>query len=468
MNGLTIWLLLLWLIGAGPAAFADGKVFSRHEVRVKIEIPNQQALIHFADNIEDLVIETSFLGEGTNFAWVVPLPAAPEIEPVPVSFFPSLQQAFQPRLIHEVPRYYFGVLFFFGLFFLGWRSLKDEVPWASDLPVCLLLAAGVGIYGKNWLLGLIAFCCLLYARICIRSTANLTLVLVSGMVAAAGVALLSDGTGFGYITLMGSETGGRTDAGVDVVSVQRAGVFDSTTIRGSDPRAVMKWLEINGYDSPESVYPAIQRYVQDGWVFVASKVWCNNAAAALTSLHPLAFKFAARAPVYPLRLTAVDNGACAIDLYVFGDQRAATRHFRAARCDRVAQNVQLLPDDRRNSWLRAFDPDVLRRIGRATVGTKLSAKLSPAQMDADAEIKWGGFRTKGSWACSFSGALTFALNVAITLAVLSWSLVGACRGSWGVDEPFVRRWRRRLAVGSIVVGLFVFLLLPKVAVVVVQ
>ncbi|HWH72236.1 MAG TPA: hypothetical protein VNT26_22935, partial [Candidatus Sulfotelmatobacter sp.] len=45
----------------------------------KVEIPNQQALIHFADGIEQLVIETAFLGEGTNFAWVVPLPAAPEV-----------------------------------------------------------------------------------------------------------------------------------------------------------------------------------------------------------------------------------------------------------------------------------------------------------------------------------------------------------------------------------------------------
>ena len=57
----------------------------------KVEIPNQQALIHWADGLERLVIETSFLGEGTNFAWVVPLPSAPEVKPVSEGFFSKVQ-----------------------------------------------------------------------------------------------------------------------------------------------------------------------------------------------------------------------------------------------------------------------------------------------------------------------------------------------------------------------------------------
>jgi hypothetical protein len=61
-----------------------------------------------------------------------------------------------------------------------------------------------------------------------------------------------------------------------------------------------------------------------------------------------------------------------------------------------------------------------------------------------------------------------ALNVALTLAPASWLLVGACRGSWGVDEKFVRRWRARLLAAAIVIGIVVFLWLPKVAVEIVQ
>ena len=122
----------------------------------KVEIPNQQALIHFSNGVERLVIETSFLGEGTNFAWVVPLPSVPEVKPVSESFFSGLQQAFQPRLMHQVHPYYAGVLFFCGLAFLGWRSLKDEASWVVDLPLCLLLSVGAGFMGRHSSVGLVA------------------------------------------------------------------------------------------------------------------------------------------------------------------------------------------------------------------------------------------------------------------------------------------------------------------------
>jgi hypothetical protein len=85
-TGLATCLVALCL-QTPTTALADGMVFSEPEVHAKIEIPNQQALIQFADGVEELVIETSFLAEGTNFAWVVPLPSVPEIEPVSDSFF---------------------------------------------------------------------------------------------------------------------------------------------------------------------------------------------------------------------------------------------------------------------------------------------------------------------------------------------------------------------------------------------
>src|SRR5512133_3036622 len=56
------------------AGLAGGRVVPE-EFLPKVQIPNQQALICYSDGVERLVIETSFLGEGTNFAWVVPLPS---------------------------------------------------------------------------------------------------------------------------------------------------------------------------------------------------------------------------------------------------------------------------------------------------------------------------------------------------------------------------------------------------------
>ena len=449
-------------------ALADGMVFSEPEVHAKIGIPNQQALIQFADGVEELVIETSFLGEGTNFAWVVPLPSVPEIEPVSENFFPGLQQVFQPRLIHDVHRYYIGVLFVCGLAFLAWRSFKDEVSWINDLPVCALLAAGAWFFGKSWLFGLVVFGFVIYVRIFTRSTANLTLVVLVGMAFSCYFTFLSNSVGFGLIQTMSSDAGEQKQLGVDVVSVQHAGVFDSTTIRSSDARAVIQWLEKNGYNASDVIEPVVSPYVKDGWVFVASKLRRDNADARQTSIHPLAFKFATRVPVYPMKLTAAGKSDCVVDLYVFGDKRAGARHFSVKRCDRVSQNWQPDQASYRNSWLGISDPEVLSRISHSTVGTKLSAQLSPTQMDSDVEIKWNGFWKKGALAYSNSGALTVTLNVVLTLAPLIWISVGACRGGWGVDEKFIWRWRWRLMIGAIVVGIIVFLLLPKVSVIIVQ
>jgi hypothetical protein len=226
----------------------------------------------------------------------------------------------------------------------------------------------------------------------------------------------------------------------------------------------LEWLEKNGYATPQSAEPAIRHYVEQGWVFVASKVRCATANSSPTALHPLAFTFAARAPVYPTRLTAIDNHACAIDLYVFGQHRAAARHFGAVRCDDVASNSRPAPKGLR-SVLKVSDPEVLALIGDSPVGKKLSAHLSPGQMAADVNIRSAWFWRKGATVYSRSGALIIALNVALPLAALSWLLMGASRGGWDVGEKWISRWRWRLLAESVLIGLAVFLWLPKVEIV---
>lgn len=460
-------LLAFLLISSAPAGFADGKVFARPEVLAKVEIPNQQALIYHGAGVECLVIETAFLGEGTNFGWVVPLPSEPKVQPVAESFFPSLQQAFQPRLLHYIHHYYLGILFVCGLAFLAWRSFKDEVVWLTDLPLCLLLAVGVGLLGKSVLLGVLTLVFTIGTRLGIRSTTSFTVVVLIGMMLAVWMTALSNWRSFGLIGLMGSDDGAAESPTpeVTVFSVQHAGVFDAITIRGTNPRAILEWLTHNGFEAPESIEPVVRDYVERGWVFVASKVQRASAASVVTSLHPLAFTFATTTPVYPLKLTGVDNGDCAIDLYVFGSKRATTSHFKATRCDRVASNLPDTPSKRWQSWLRIQNPEVLNCVSNATVGTKLSATLTARQMMTDAEITWRRFSRRGATVYSHAGATILALNVGVPLAVLGWLLIGASRGGWGVNEKFIARWRCLAILAAIVIGLALFWLLPKVEII---
>src|SRR6478609_4876272 len=88
-------LLVILLVAAW--ARADGMVLPG-SVNSRVQIPDQQALIHFQDGVETLVIETRFTGQGSDFAWIVPVPSVPEVSPVTTGVFPTLRFAMRPAL----------------------------------------------------------------------------------------------------------------------------------------------------------------------------------------------------------------------------------------------------------------------------------------------------------------------------------------------------------------------------------
>src|SRR5208283_3294565 len=84
------------------------------------------------------------------------------------------------RLVHRVRPYYAAVLFLCGLVFLGSRSLRDEVSWVVDLPLCLLLSAGAAFMGGHVFVGVLAAVLTLCIRLFGRTPASLALLLLMG------------------------------------------------------------------------------------------------------------------------------------------------------------------------------------------------------------------------------------------------------------------------------------------------
>jgi len=101
-------------------------------------------------------------------------------------------------------------------------------------------------------------------------------------------------------------------------------------------------------------------------------------------------------------------------------------------------------------------------IGNSIVGTKLFAKMTPAQMAWDVEIGSSFVWSKGRRVYSYSGALTIALNVALPLAALGWLFAGMSQGGWKVNERWISKWRWRALGAAALLGLAIFFLLPKV------
>jgi hypothetical protein len=458
---------ILWcvvLMASAGWALADGMVFPE-AVHAKVEIPDQQALIHFSGGTQRLVIETSFVAEGTNFAWVVPLPSTPLITPVSADFFQGLQYAFQPELVHNVRPYYAGILFVLGLAFLGARGLKDEVSWLSDVPLCLLMGLGAALVGKHYAYGVVAAGFALGMRTLPSAPTNYALTLLTGTGFAVFLTFAPRSLGeLSIVNTLGSAESMETVAGVTVLSVQRVGVFDTTTISGQTPDAVITWLNRHGFHVPSNAKPVINSYVEDGWVFVASKTRRTHLVDGPAALHPLAFTFAADNPVYPTRLTALASNVCAIQLYVFGERGAAARGFTTICRDEIVRDGRSRKGTPQGGF-RISNPEVAALIGNSAVGTKLFAKLTPQQMASDVKIRPAGSRSKGRSVYSHSGAAGIACNIAVPMAAFAWLFVGLSQGGWTVDNRWIRRWRWRALFAAVVLGALVYSALPKVEVI---
>ena len=449
---------LLFLLGGAPVAHGDGKVFATPRVAPNVALPDQRALICYTGGIERLVIETSFAGAGTNFAWVVPVPSVPRIEPVTKGLFPTLQVLFAPTLIHAVPRYFLAVLFAGALVYLLLTvRATGRLPW-SDAIACALCASSVAFVQGFALVGLLLGLFLLVAVFLLRREEP-----VSSIVLLLGLAMLLSGFLLPGFATAGAGVGG-SHAGVEILERQTVGVFDTVTLAGREPGTLVRWLQTNGFAVSTSILPAVESYLREGWVFVAAKARREADTASAERLHPLCFTFATTNPVYPLRLTGVDNDSCSVELFVFGPGLAEVPGFKIEHCATPCFPKQ---DDQMRVFpggLNIRHRQLASLVTGAAVATKLSAHLRRDDMRHDAMIAWRAFEPHQTILYSVRGAATTAANFSLPFLAAGVLLIEAGRRR---SASFLWRWRSlgwRLCLLAIVAGSVVFLGLPRVSV----
>jgi hypothetical protein len=425
----AILLVLLagWLAMAGNL-HADGKVFSQ-VTAVKTTTPDQRALVHFADGTETLVVETTFVGAGTNFAWVVPLPAAPEISAVPRTVFTNLERLFQPEVIHKQTRWWLLMLYLalFGFYF--WHGVNRRETGVVLRGVLLTILVLGGLFG-------------IILPVTVKSRG------------LAGVSVEPNG--------------------VQILARQTVGVFDTVTLSSPDGAALTRWLNENGFAVPAAAAPVIADYATQGWVFAAAKL-SRPDASGKTSPHPLAFKFKTDRAVYPLRLTGVENDRCLVELYVFGASRAELPGFKVEQC-LATEFPKELPkgtspnDDRDRLPFREPSPGQLRirhtalrsLVAGSTVGTKLTGTLDAAAMSRDAYFTWVPFERRLESFYSQEAAGIRAMNLGAAVLMLTFPCVGFWL--WRTNGGWTLRLLARVLGGAAVVGMVYFFALPKVEV----
>ncbi len=433
---------------------ADGKVFKQRAVIAETTIPDQRGLICWSNGIERLVIETRFSGEGTNFAWVVPLPSAPEIEPGTTGVFPTLDYQLRPELIHDPTRWY--SLFGFCLA-MSWLVISIATTHKFGLQTtaaCLL--GGVSLIPVSPFIAPFAFLFLIWgaARV-LHNTGNLieVLAVVLLILLLAGLLLPALGT-----------AKGRTATDVTELSSSRVGAFETKTISAKTTSGLLDWLRENGFSVSSNTEPVIADYVKRGWVFVASELSRDQTDAGTNAIHPLSFKFPTEQPVYPMRLTGVDAGPVSIELYVFGNQQAEAAKFTAETCLLTEYPADAYWSGRPGTTLPVLHPLLRSWVQGCPVVTKLVGHLRPADMREDVLIRWRNISAHRHAVYSNSAAITTAANWAtgLLLAAIWLALFGRKVNRQG--RAAMPQIVSVLVALAVVAGIAVFAGLTKVAV----
>lgn len=382
---LGLLLLLAWV----GAAWADGKVMGRM-VATSVTTPDQRAMLHFSNGVERLVIETSLVGDGTDFAWLVPLPSEPRIEVVSKGFFRHLAASFEPNLVTRVSDHWVPLLAIGLVVFLVISCWRRKTPGDAMIStVAILLGA---------------------------------------MLALAAVP--------NFVRARTTASSSVSSPSVRVLQRTTIGDYATATLASPDGRALIDWLNTNRFHVPATVLPVVSDYAAKGWVFVAARLNRTEAARKRSDLAPLAFTFRTERAVYPLRLTGVDNGPCSVELYVFGDQRAAARGFEVEYC---GQPVEEQPSHEEVVWrhgvprewfgqvnrggYRFYNEEVRRLAFPAAVTTKLTGTLRPRDMQEDAWIRWQPVREVRPTLHTAEAALTESINWAAFAGVPGFLLV---------------------------------------------
>lgn len=393
-------LCLFALLGTTIAgsAHADGKVFPRFDASA--HIPDQQALIHYADGVETLAIETRFEGTGTEFAWIVPTPSVPEVSATTTGVFPTLREITHPSL---------------------------HAPDLSGLSAIMVV---------------LTFVCLAFKGRERLTLPALVLILVL-LVFCVGLFLPSLGK---------SRGSGNSNSEVEVIDRSIIGSYDVATVQARSATELLSWLSTSGFATAGDIEPVVRQYINDGWTFVAMKLRRESADSATMTPHPMVFRFPTPTPVYPLRLTGVGNPRVEISLYVCAHQMASARDFRHEYCGILGRphksETGTFRGDPHPLWNH---PELSRLAGSASVLTKLVGTLDAGHMVRDAEISFEPPRTYRNWFYTKEAAAGVATAIGSAIMfVVSLVLVVRANRSGDTSRAIGRIFLKSLAVGCIV------------------
>lgn len=269
------------------AAYADGGGFVPKE-EVPPNIPYQRAFLSYSDGHELMVVQTKFEGRYDKIGWVVPLPNPPKIA------------TFEGK--SELAKEWSSE------FFRGLEDITD--PIVTDLGPPIMAAFFIACL----VLVIVSIIVIIVSK---KYKPGFLIVFIVGMLLGL----------FGAVVWPSFLSAKR---GVEILEAKTVGDYDTKTIKATDAKALIEWLNENGFKYSKEDEDAFNSYISKGWIFVTAII--NNKGSfddhkggsddLLTP--PLAVWFEAKEMVYPLVLTAMESKETEILLYTYSPTKIKT------------------------------------------------------------------------------------------------------------------------------------------------
>lgn len=329
--------MLLWF---AHTCAADGKVWGTADTTM----PAQQAIIQFSEGKQVMVIETSFEGEGTNFAWVIPVPSEPVVEEVPGWVFDALVNSYSLKVTRVKPDQFFAIIIGGGwlvFVLLGSRRFRRRD-------------------GANVLATIVALMLLIIVTDRFRPRAGLS-------------------------------------AGADLVSVHsvfESGDFSIKVASSNEPERMVNWLQEDGFEVSPEAQKVIGDYVKEGWFFVTSKLRDQVGQKGTRKLPALKMSFATDRPIYPMRLTGLQETDLELRLFCFGESGFDVEGMKTVTCRKPRYpEMGEAPEFYRRSWGGIVNPELREVVGESSVMTVLQGVFSPEGMSQDLRLNQTKYRS---------------------------------------------------------------------------
>ncbi len=351
MNALSTLVAFALALANGTTPYPNGKFYSLEHVPPGV--PYQRAILWHSSATETLLIQSQFTLPGADsnasLGWVVPVPGVPEVASAPADqthdAFRHLGFVTRPTTTRILP-----LAFFLGLpvltvvmLALVILSLFRPIPrWACRgmfLPEPPVQAQRAAL-GKR---AAILFVCWVLAAI---------------------------------------STPTFSASGVDVISSQRAGIYDVQVVTATDAAPLIEWLNEQEFEFADSDREVFNRYLDAGWSFAVAKVRprvrvMGEERIVERLIAPLILRFAADDPVYPMALTGTVGRETEVLLYIYSDHKIVGD-------GRLELHAALETGSIIAGYLETDPPEFLtEREKELTYITKFKGVLTPQQMRED-------------------------------------------------------------------------------------